>query len=67
MGRANAFEDIDYLKNMIKKYKLLFYKIQETENATIIEKLKYSLKLSFKNRNAVDNMRLKNGHKIPSK
>ena len=39
MERENTLEDNKVLEKHDRKYNLLFYKIQETENETIIEKL----------------------------
>ena len=69
MERIKSLEDkLKLLEKHDRKYNLLFYGIQETENERVVEKLRTFFKNDLKiDRNSVENMRFTNGHRIPSK
>ena len=69
MERIKSLEDkLKLLEKHDRKYNLLFYGIQETENERVLENLRTFFKNDFKiDRNSVEYMRFTNGHRIPSK
>ena len=69
MERIKSLEDkLKLLEKHDRKYNLLFYGIQETENERVVEKLRTFFKNELKiDRNSVENMRFTNGHRIPTK
>ena len=69
MERIKSLEDkLKLLEKHDRKYNLLFYGIQETENERVVENLRTFFKNDLKiDRNSVEYMRFTNGHRIPSK
>ena len=69
MERIKSLEDkLKLLEKHNRRYNLLFYGIQETENERVIDKLRTFFKNELKiDRTSVDSMRFTNGHRIPSK
>ena len=69
MEKIKLLEDkLKLLEKHDRKYNLLFYGIQETENEKVVDKLRTFFKSDLKiDKTTVDNMRFTNGHRIPSK
>ena len=69
MEKIKLLEDkLKLLEKHDRKYNLLFYGIQETENEKVVDKLRTFFKSDLNiDKTTVDNMRFTNGHRIPSK